>query len=150
MRITIAKMGTVLALTSALFVGTGTGQHASAAAHTYSANGDYVHVTNGRASAHGFWDWTSAAPPTRTATVVIALQKYNPATKKWITVNTASNSTQGVGSGSGRRLPVNVPCNGSTATQWRSSIVASVNPQPGDTFNKSSTMTTISRTLACG
>jgi hypothetical protein len=144
-------MSTVLALASALFASTASSEHASAAAAwTYSANGDYAHVTNNQASAHGYWDWTSAGAPVRTAYVLIALQKYNASTGQWVTVATASNPAQGNGSGSGRRTPVNFPCNGTAKTQWRSAVTANINMQPGDTFVKTSTLRTLSQPLNCG
>jgi hypothetical protein len=146
----LTRVASIILLVTILVTGTATLQSASAAGPwKYAANGDYVHVTKGRASGHAWWQWISPGAPPRTAFVSIGLQKYTGARWVAVAVNNHQALLPGDG-GSGRRVPVSFPCKGTALTPWRTAIYASVNAQPRDSFNISDDFTTISRRLPCG
>ncbi|WP_193611682.1 hypothetical protein [Nocardioides lijunqiniae] len=92
---------------------------AARASTVYLSNGDYVHVTNREASAHGWWQKISGSA--KLAKVTVCLQK--PASGGWANVK-CNSGTVGPGSGgSGRRVNVRKACGPQQGPYlWRSSI----------------------------
>jgi len=136
----------------AVVIGLVAPQSASAATGVwrYQANGDYAHVTNGDASGHGWWTWTDAGAPVRTATVVMNIQKFNQTTRVWDIMKVSSQSGQLPGSGSAVRLNVRQPCNGTALNTWRTYVVVAITMQPGDKFAVNSEFYSPGQPINCG
>jgi hypothetical protein len=84
----------------------------------YETNGDYVHITAGDASGHGWWEKVSGTAST--AKVTIWLEENLGGT--WY-VEASGTYTGGPGPGSGRWANARYACIPTTGTyQWRSRI----------------------------
>ena len=103
---------------------------------SFSTNGDYVHVTAGDASAHGWWTWHSG--PAELATVSIKLQTKT-IRRFWFdswsdTTEWTAKDLKPANNRSRNRVNVRKLCNGVTATWWRSIVDVDIigYPDPPD------------------
>lgn len=113
----------------------------------YETRGDYVHVTSGEASGHGWW--VKLSGPATMAKVKIKLQ-----TKKirrfwfdtWPDATDWNDNTVRSGGGSRKRANARRTCNGTTVTPWRSVVDVDIigYPDPPDVH------VTPARFLECG
>jgi hypothetical protein len=105
------------------------------------ANGDYVHVSSGQASGHGWWTQGTCTDPY--ATVAISLQELWTSDGTWHGGYGPNSSTERPGSGSATRVTAKQTCKDTSKRYWRS--VVSVVLEDGS----SDTTTTDKQYIAC-
>jgi hypothetical protein len=121
----LAVPGTALAATSGQGAGGSTGAKVRAGPLTQCypvAKGDYVHVSSGDASGHGWWE-----PGNCTASdayVTAQLQEY--ISSRWENKGSAPQVHVPPGGGSGKRATGRATCSSTTLTWWRSQITVVV------------------------
>lgn len=92
---------------------------AAAAACTANTRGDYVHITAGQASGHGWWDNINCN--TTLADVTIQLQQYH-ADGIWRNIGVSNTKRVRSGGGAGHRANARVTCRSTATTGWRSIV----------------------------
>ena len=114
---------------------------------TIKAVGDYVHVSTGQASGHGWWDYVSGTMPPNGVTVTVTLQVYMtlPVCPGYYSVSTAKGVVYRSGGGSGNRVTARATCASTTRKMWRSVVTVVVNTVPSSTGS----VTTTPQTIAC-
>jgi hypothetical protein len=115
------------------YPGTGTGSSvpppipgslAPADACTPYVDGDYVHVSSGDASGHGWW-YQGTCPNQKTV-VTIGLQEYF-SNGQWYDEGTLGTANVYPGGGSANRAVARVPCSGGVVPAgWRSYVIVTI------------------------
>jgi len=85
---------------------------------TPTANGDYVHVSSGDASGHGWW-LQGNCPYTKSSVTVQLNEWYSD--NSWHNKNSATGSVY-PGGGAGNRVTARQTCVGTTLAGWRSVV----------------------------
>jgi hypothetical protein len=97
---------------------TGTDPESRGALCRFRMEGDYVHISIGDASGHGWW--VNIDCDATQAIVTIQLQQY--INGSWEDAGSPGQKTVYSGGGSANRAVARAFCNNSAATQWRSEI----------------------------
>ncbi len=122
--------------------GPGTSHTRMQADGVFYTAGDWVHVTNGRASGHGWWVNESSTATQAVVTVQLQLNRGGA----WINVGPPGQKTVFAGGGSANRAATRTPCVNTATTQWRSEVDVDLVGSP-DSPEKGYTE---ARSLACG
>lgn len=107
---------------------------------THYTHGDYVHITSGEASAHGWW--TRGTTKATTAVVTVKLQAYS-SYLGWHTVKTGQRT---LSPGTGKRANARYACIDNVNTYWRSIVDVDLVGY----FDSADTVTTTEQRWKCG
>ncbi|MCI1663016.1 MAG: hypothetical protein LKI27_09020 [Actinomyces sp.] len=91
---------------------------------TFWTKGDYVHVTGGQASGHGWW--IRGTTKATQAKVTVQLQAYSTTYLGWHNVGSKGSAIVAPGGGAGRRANARFTCLGSLKTFWGSTVDADI------------------------